>query len=93
MGRYIKSLYFVDEKEFKDADEPTTFKKRKTSIKRLRGTGLHNYKTIQFSFIDRFAFIKQFCRKSSTPKENYMTRHQITFQKGKEKFNQEFNIF
>lgn len=74
MARYIKSLYFVNEKEFKDAEESKSFKsKRSSTLKRLRGTEFNNYKIIQFSFLDRFAFLKSFCHKSKTPKENYMT--------------------
>ena len=65
MARYIKSLYFVDEKEFKDADESRSFKRKRTNtLKSLRGTEHHNYKIIQFSFLDRFAFLKSFCHKS-----------------------------
>ena len=51
MGRYIKTLYFVDGKEFKDAEEGTTFRNRKRSVNRLKsvkgkGTELNNYKAI-----------------------------------------------
>ena len=68
MAKYIKSLYFIDEQEFTDFEENSKKGKkgRKGSFKSFKDTESHTHKTIQFSFMDRFACLKAICRKKTT---------------------------